>query len=143
MDWVSATTKKALELGLHFNVTAINSPIRERSLTLEQVEIRFDIRFSGDQRHAVREFLETNNATLRQYYPPLCSRGCSAADLARFSSPLGMHLENVPRVIVLPGGRSDNNNHQPNENILVSQIDIHKNLLLALKQELAERQDRH
>jgi acetylornithine deacetylase/succinyl-diaminopimelate desuccinylase-like protein len=137
MDWVSAITKKALQLGLHFNVTALNSPIRERSLTLEQVELRFDVRFAADQKEAVREFLDTNKATLRQYYPPLCTRGCNAADLARFSSPLGMHLDSLPRVIVLPGGRSDNNNHQPNENISVSQIDIHKNLLQELKQELA------
>ena len=118
--------------GLRFNVTGASAPMTERSLTLEQLTLRFDLRFNSRQHASARSFVKRWAAETRQSIPPLegrpaLSRGMNmSASAAPFSSNLGRIHRAPRRVLVVPGALADNNNHRPNEFIWPQQILSHQ-----------------
>src|SRR5207244_3994025 len=103
-----------------------------RSLTLENLTIDFDLRFSPMEHASAKAFVEAYGAELRQNYPPVvgCCNG-AAFPLAPFSAPLGQQMTGLDYVWVLAGGRRSNGAHQPNEHIAIEQIRQHRELILA------------
>lgn len=113
---------------LHFNLTGISSESRERSLTLEHLNLKFDLRFN--------EMIEAENfidnwapINVKQFIKPLCGTQSTPQIFAQFSMPLSNHLMPIPCISVIPGGKLNNKNHHPNEFIETSQIKaLHENL---------------
>lgn len=122
---------------LHFNITRIRGGTYPRSLTLESVDIDFDLRYDEKSRTRAEAFLSSSGATLRQHYKPLNGQEIQKSDLiAPFSSVLGNHINPVFEILVIPGGRSDNRAHQSNEMIALSQIHQHQTLLAESKERI-------
>ncbi len=121
-------TSFILNSGLHFNFTGIHSPRQERSLTMECVDIRFDLRYGPNEIAAVTDFLQRWQPQLKQHYPPF---GRDKHDMSRavFSCALGTILDPQLDVVVVPGARPDNGNHKPNEFICMAQIAAHQSKL--------------
>ncbi|MCY1548717.1 hypothetical protein D9M68_848430 [compost metagenome] len=117
----------ALESGLHFNVTQISSPGGERSLTMEEVAVRFDIRYRIDEAALVAQFLDRWGASvkLKQHYVPFGKERCGMPT-APFSMALGNVLGSDVHVTVVPGGRADNGNHRPDEWVELPQVEPHQ-----------------
>lgn len=122
---------------LHFNITGLNSPVRNRSLTLEEVTVRFDCRYlSLEEGDAAWALVNRYTNTVRQHYPLL--GGCGAnGTLATFSTPLGAALKTVATVRVAAGARAENGAHCPNEWIDLGQILCHRARLSAALAEVS------
>ena len=126
LEWLSQLDRFVEQRRLRLNVTGLTSEPRERSLTLEQAGLRFDLRYGPTELDAVAAFRSRYNPVLRQNYPPLFGRQeRSGRPIATFSSPLALRLRDVDHVLVAPGARPENGNHQPNEWIDRSQIKRH------------------
>jgi acetylornithine deacetylase/succinyl-diaminopimelate desuccinylase-like protein len=133
VDWICKFADDVKRLGLYVTVTAIQSEARERSLTLEKVSLKFDLRFTPGDSEAVGQFVSAYKPELRQHYAPLIGRLSNASSkLAPFSSPLGSTLTDLEQVIVMPGALPENGNHQPNEWIYCNQIEAHRTRLRTL-----------
>jgi acetylornithine deacetylase/succinyl-diaminopimelate desuccinylase-like protein len=140
LDWICALAAETRRLGLRFTMTGIETELRERSLTAEQLSLRFDLRFGPADAEAVAQFVSRYQPQLRQHYSPLVGRRCQDnAGLAPFSSALGSVLQNVEEVLVVPGGLPENGNHRPNEWIYHHQIESHQNRLRAVAAALLAR----
>jgi acetylornithine deacetylase/succinyl-diaminopimelate desuccinylase-like protein len=116
--------------GLHFNLTRVHGGDPVRSLTLESVDVGFDLRFNPGQESFVDEFCKRLQIKVRQLFPPVSGAASTEMyPIASFSNPLGMQISGFESVWVLPGGRPENNAHRPNENIDIAQIALHRDLL--------------
>jgi acetylornithine deacetylase/succinyl-diaminopimelate desuccinylase-like protein len=115
--------------GFAFTITGLSAPVTERSLSLQQATVRFDLRYAHSQRPAVDRFLARFPHRIRQWMNPVMGTrrppveaGGPAASASRLgvAAPLG-----VSTVLVVPGAEPDNRNHQPDEFIRPAQIDRH------------------
>lgn len=115
-----------------FNVTGLSAPVTERSLTLERVEVRFDLRFGVRDLPSVRAFLSERECRVRQFIEPVEGRerfeatSVASGGLAPFSSNVGGHGVTPRRLVVVPGAHNDNGAHLPNEFIRVDQLSTHR-----------------
>jgi len=130
-----------------FNITGINSPETIRSLTTETADLRFDIRYQAHQKTLLDTFLKETNAIIRQHMPPLSGRVIHAPDAhyskksVTFSCNLGRSTQHINKIIVAPGGVSENGNHRPNEFIFDWQIKEHQRNIKSLFQQLQDEQN--
>lgn len=131
LQWLHDIYETVREMNLHFNITGIQSPRHLRSLTLEKMEIRFDIRYTPEDQENLDVFLGIYRPKIKQLYKPLtgCREQQPGMETASFACPLGNALQDLIQVLVLPGGLPENGNHRPNEWIYLWQIEKHRNLL--------------
>jgi acetylornithine deacetylase/succinyl-diaminopimelate desuccinylase-like protein len=123
----------------HFNITRLNGGSVERSLTLENLVVNFDLRYTPSEFEWANSFVKNIQANLKQHYPPVTGQdSLKLYPLAAFSNPLGMVKSQFKNVWVLPGGRPDNKAHRPNENICMSQIPSHQLLLSRFKRDILQ-----
>ncbi|MES2939370.1 MAG: M20/M25/M40 family metallo-hydrolase [Pseudomonadota bacterium] len=115
--------------GSRINLTGLGAPVTERSLTTEACSVRFDLRYGPADQPAADAFTAKWDARLRQHYAPLGRDDARFGPRAAFSSPMGSVLGTDVAVVVVPGGRPDNGNHQPDEWIDAAQIQLHDELL--------------
>jgi acetylornithine deacetylase/succinyl-diaminopimelate desuccinylase-like protein len=121
---------------LRLTVTGLSAPVTERSLSLQQAEVRIDVRMQPDDLPALRGFLDRWPHSTRQLMYPVVGRAplrlpglvCggvtpTANRLGRADGPPVEHL------VVVPGADPDNRNHQPNEFIRPAQIERHRDTL--------------
>ncbi|WP_447002318.1 M20/M25/M40 family metallo-hydrolase [Saccharothrix isguenensis] len=115
--------------GLHVTVTGLSAPATERSLSLQRVDLRFDLRFGTAETAQVRELLDGWPTELRQWMEPVEGEervelpGLVVAGRAAFSNRLGARGPlGVRHLLVVPGADTDNRNHQPNEFIRPERI---------------------
>lgn len=132
LEWLADLQARTSQL--HFNVTGLTCPETVRSLTLETLLLRFDLRFRIDQQAQADEFVRSLNAEIRQHYTPLAGSKDFESLTAGFSCPLG-GLDCVQHLRVLPGGRPENGAHRPNEWIEISQVSRHRQRLMRFKNE--------
>lgn len=129
----------------HFRITGMRTPWTERSLSAEEAEIRFDVRFDLAAQAALEHFLARSNATLRQWLLPLQGQRRPARHLgvcseaARFACRLGTAGNQISVVIAAPGGDLDDGNHQPNESISIRRVAEHQQRLAALLRSLEDQ----
>ncbi|MBP2707794.1 M20/M25/M40 family metallo-hydrolase [Microbispora sp. RL4-1S] len=119
-----------------FTLTGITAPHTERSLAVQEIDVRFDIRYGPDEEPAVDALLEAWPHTSRQSMAPVAGAraisvpGLVTGGLAPFSNRLGqLGPLKVDRLVVVPGAEPDNRNHQPNEFIHIGQIEHHQDVL--------------
>ncbi len=116
---------------LRFNLTDIRAAESERSLTLEEADLRFDLRFGTEERETVEAFVAGYEVEIRQWMEPLEgsetfeATALSVGPQAPFSSNLGGRGLEPRRVIVVPGAANDNRAHRPNEFVRLDQIGAH------------------
>jgi acetylornithine deacetylase/succinyl-diaminopimelate desuccinylase-like protein len=122
--------------GVRFTLTGLGCPHTERSLSVQEVDVRFDIRYGPAEEPAVGSLLAGWPHTLRQSMAPVVGQrsltvpGLATGDLAPFSNRLGqVGPPPVGQLVVVPGADPDNRGHQPNEFIRMDQIDRHRRTL--------------
>lgn len=129
------------------NVTGVSAPVTERSVTLERLEVRFDLRFGASDIGAVCQFLDRHDCRTRQFMDPVEGRerfeaaSFASGGRAPFSSNLGRHGVIPRRVVIVPGARNDNGAHQPNEFVHTDQLEPHRARLAAVLAALQEEPD--
>ncbi len=144
LDLIHELTHELESSPFRFNLTGLQAPATERSLTLEEVTVRFDIRFTRAQERAVKQFLDARSAQIRQWMPAFEGRQPLPLDgtvppVAPFSSNLGLVDDlDVRHVLVVPGALPENGNHRPNEFIYPWQIERHRARLSGVLHKLKE-----
>ncbi|MFF2775533.1 M20/M25/M40 family metallo-hydrolase [Streptomyces sp. NPDC058052] len=117
------------ESDLACTLTGLSAPRTERSLSLQQVTVRFDLRYGPGDEGRVRELLAGHPHRIRQWMHPVLGTEPAAAGTggpASSASRLGVRGPlGVRRILVVPGADPDNRNHQPEEFIRPSQVDRH------------------
>jgi acetylornithine deacetylase/succinyl-diaminopimelate desuccinylase-like protein len=137
LELICALRERLAGEPFRFHLTGLAAPPSERSLTLEEARLRFDLRFDAGGRAAARAFLAAHDHEIRQWMEPLAGRerfsssGLAVGPSAPFASNLGGGGdERAPRrVVVVPGARNDNGAHRPNEHIERAQIGLHRERL--------------
>lgn len=111
---------------IYLNLTGLTAPQSIRSLTLEECDVRFDLRFGAENQAGVERFLARWNPDIRQHYGALGRSDATIGPRASFSCPLGSTLGCDLCVAVVAGALPANGNHQPNEWIGIEQIEAHR-----------------
>lgn len=132
----------------HLTVTGLWGPGQERSLSLQEVSVRVDLRFHPKQRAEVITLAETWPMEIRQFMLPVSGRedvrlpAHVCGGIANFSSRLStLDAQISPRrVVVVPGADIDNRNHQPNEFIRPERMATHRVTLRSILRALRESQ---
>jgi acetylornithine deacetylase/succinyl-diaminopimelate desuccinylase-like protein len=131
--------------GLRFTVTGLSGLSEERSLSLQEVAVRFDLRFSDEERPRVADFLARWSHSTRQMMWPVQGAEVRTFSIptslspASFSTRLGREEPLGARfVIAVPGSEVDNQTHMPNEFIRPPQILRHWWALSRVVSELTE-----
>ncbi|MDX3537873.1 M20/M25/M40 family metallo-hydrolase [Streptomyces sp. MB09-01] len=123
-------------------ITGLAAPATERSLSLQQATVKFDLRYGAGDEAIVRALLDRHPHHLRQWMHPVTGlqpetegTGGPAASASRLGvrGPL-----DVRRVLVVPGADPDNRNHQPEEFIRPGQVDRHLRTLRRVLASLEE-----
>lgn len=133
-----------------FTLTGITAPHTDRSLAVQEIDVRFDIRYGPDEESAVEALLGSWPHTLRQSMAPVAGAravsvpGLVIGALAPFSNRLGqLGPLKVDRLVVVPGADPDNRNHEPNEFIRIDQIEHHQGVLRRVLDALDTEGKRH
>ena len=118
-------------------ITGLQCTPTERSLSIEDLEVRLDVRFEQRQADEVLGFWDEYALRPRQFMYPLTS-----AQGAEAYAPFSGWLGGAPLrggVLVVPGGLAENGNHRPNEWIFDWQPDRHLEVLRTQVREVKER----
>ncbi len=133
-----------------FTLTGICAPRTERSLAVQEIDVRFDIRYGPDEEPTVDALLAAWPHTLRQSMAAVAGArtisvpGLVTGGLAPFSNRLGqLGPLKVDCLAVVPGADPDNRNHQPNEFIRIDQVERHQDVLRRVLDALDTEGSRH